>query len=54
LTPERAREIISATVADVFVVANVDSLPSTITRAWADEWLRGKEIEKEPGDGFSI
>jgi len=48
LTPERAREVISATVADVFVVANTESLPSTTTRAWAEEWLRGKEIEKEP------
>jgi len=48
LTPERAREVISATVADVFIVANVDSLPSTTTRAWAEEWLKAKEIEKEP------
>ena len=48
LTPERARDLIAATVADVFVVANVDALPSTTTRAWSEEWLRGKEIEKEP------
>ena len=48
LTPERARNVIASTVADVFIVANTESLPSNKTRVWADEWIRGKEIEKEP------
>lgn len=48
LTPERAREVIAAGVADVFAAANREAMPSATMRAWCERWLAAKEIETEP------
>ncbi len=48
LTPERAREVIAAGVADVFTAANREAMPSATVRAWCERWLAAKEIETEP------
>ncbi len=48
LTPERAREVIAAGVADVFAAANREAMPSATVRAWCERWLAAKEIETEP------
>lgn len=47
LTPDTAREIIAAGVADVFASATRESLPSGTVRAWCTTWLASKSIETE-------
>ena len=47
LTPEKAREVIAAGVADVFTAANREAMPSATVRGWCERWLAGKEIETE-------
>lgn len=47
LTPERAREIIAAGVADVYLRANREHLPHASVRHWCTSWLETKEIEAE-------
>jgi integrase len=47
LTPERAREIIAAGVADVFAAANRETLPGSTVRGWCERWLATKAIETE-------
>jgi len=46
LTPERAREVIAAGVADV-LMATGQTLPSATIRAWFKRWLEFKEVENE-------
>lgn len=47
LTPETAREIIAAGVADVFSASNREALPSATVRGWCKTWLEAKSIETE-------
>lgn len=46
LTPERAREVIAAGVADV-LMATGQTLPSATIRDWFKRWLECKEVESE-------
>jgi hypothetical protein len=46
LTPERAREVIAAGVADV-LMATGQTMPSASIRDWFKRWLEYKEVESE-------
>jgi hypothetical protein len=46
LTPERAREVIAAGVADV-LMATGQTMPTATIRAWFKRWLEFKEVENE-------
>lgn len=46
LTPERAREVIAAGVADV-LMATGQTLPTATIRDWFKRWLECKEVESE-------
>lgn len=46
LTPDRAREVIAAGVADV-LIASGETLPSATIREWCKRWLEFKEVENE-------
>jgi integrase len=48
LTPESAREIIAAGVADVFLGANRERMPSRSVRDWCSAWLETKKVEAAP------
>jgi len=48
LSPDRAREILSAGIEDVYLAANAEALPSASIRDWCDRWLASKEIEATP------
>lgn len=48
LTPDSARDIIAAGVADVFATATRQHLPNGTVRAWCQTWLEAKRIETEP------
>ena len=47
LTPEMARGVIAAGVADVFAAANREALPGATVRDWCKTWLDKKFIETE-------
>ncbi|HEY2627428.1 MAG TPA: phage integrase SAM-like domain-containing protein, partial [Candidatus Udaeobacter sp.] len=47
LSVDAAREVIAQGVADVFTVANVESMPSASIKSWLDTWLEAKAIETE-------
>jgi len=47
LTPEKAREIIAAGVADILAAAG-ETLPSATIRDWCKRWLECKALENEP------
>jgi integrase len=47
LSVDAAREVIERGVSNVFMHANVDSLPSASIRSWLDTWLEAKAIEAE-------
>ena len=47
LTPERARDVIAAGVADV-LMASGQTLPSASIRDWCKRWLESKAVETEP------
>jgi integrase len=47
LSVEAAREIIAHGVSDVFMHANVESLPSASIKSWCERWLQAKAIETE-------
>jgi integrase len=47
LTPDKAREIIAAGVADVMVAAG-QTLPTSTVAAWIKRWLETKSVENEP------
>ena len=47
LTPEGARNVIAAGVADV-LMATGQTLPSATIRDWCKRWLEFKEVESEP------
>jgi integrase len=48
LTPERAREVIAAGVADIFAAANNETLPTGTVRGWCKAWLETKTLETAP------
>lgn len=43
--PESAREIIAGGVADVFLGANRERMPSRSVRDWCSAWLETKRVE---------
>ena len=45
LTPDKAREIISAAVEDIFLARHAEALPKDTIRAWCNQWLESKRIE---------
>ena len=45
LSVDAAREVIAQGVADVFMHANVESLPSASIKSWCETWLHAKAIE---------
>src|SRR6516165_3729498 len=45
LSVDAAREVIAQGVADVFMHANVESLPSASIKLWCETWLYAKAIE---------
>ncbi|MFA5192212.1 MAG: tyrosine-type recombinase/integrase [Verrucomicrobiia bacterium] len=45
LSPEEARDVIARGVADLFVAANQEEMPSDTIRNWCNSWLKAKEIE---------
>jgi integrase len=47
LTPDAAREVIAAGVAEIFA-AGGDELPTATTRLWAERWLESKALESAP------
>jgi len=47
LSADAAREVIAQGVTDVFMHANVESLPSASIKSWCDTWLEAKSIEAE-------
>jgi integrase len=47
LTPEAARDLIAAGVADVFAASNREALQSPTVRQWCNRWLDAKKIETE-------
>ena len=46
LSVDAARDVIARGVSDVFTVANVESLESSI-KSWCETWLQAKAIEAE-------
>jgi integrase len=47
LSVDAAREVIAQGVRDVFMHANVESLPSASIKSWGETWLESKKIETE-------
>jgi integrase len=47
LNVNEAREVIAQGVRDVFMHANVESLPSESIKSWCETWLQAKAIETE-------
>jgi integrase len=45
LTTDRAREIISEGIADIFEMSDQGSMPKATIRAWFTQWLQAKSIE---------
>jgi len=48
LTPERAREVVSQGVANIFTSSGED-MPTSTIKGWVERWLAAKEIETEKG-----
>src|SRR5215469_10205401 len=44
---DAAREVIAQGVSDVFMAANVESLPSASIKSWCETWTEAKAIETE-------
>jgi integrase len=47
LSVDAAREVIAQGVSDVFMHANVESLPSASIKSWCETWLEAKSLEAE-------
>src|SRR5580704_13364996 len=47
LTPDKARQIIAAGVADILAVSG-QHLPNATVRQWCKRWLELKSLENEP------
>ena len=45
LTPEKAREIISRGVADIYEISSTEDLPNRSFKIWSEEWLQKKDLE---------
>src|SRR4051812_16266621 len=48
LTTDRAHEVVSRTVADIFLTANPEQMPRNTIREWCTQWLDSKRIEAAP------
>jgi len=47
LSVDAAREVIAQGVSDVFMAANIESLPSASIKSWCETWTEAKAIETE-------
>src|SRR5215468_3521647 len=47
LSVDAAREVIAQGVSDVFMHANIESLPSASIKTWCETWMGAKAIETE-------
>src|SRR5215475_8308663 len=47
LSVDAAREVIAQGVSDVFMHANIESLPSASIKTWCETWIGAKAIETE-------
>jgi len=47
LSVDAAREVIAHGVSDVFMAANIESLPSASIKSWCETWTEAKAIETE-------
>ena len=45
LSQDAARSIIAQGVADIFMAANAEALPSNTIKGWSERWLAAKQIE---------
>ena len=54
LSVDAAREVIAQGVADVFMHANVESLPSASIKSWCETWLHGQSNRSGRIDGHSL
>src|SRR6059058_2376661 len=45
LSVDAARDVIAQGVADVFLTANTESLPSGSVKSWCETWLQTKSLE---------
>ncbi len=48
LTPDRAREVLSTGLEDIFLAANRETLKTYTVREWGKQWLDSKLIENTP------
>jgi integrase len=48
LTPDKAREVLTAGLEDIFLVSNREALKSYTVREWGKQWLESKLIENTP------
>jgi integrase len=47
LSVDAAREVIAQGVSDVFMAANIESMPSASIKSWCETWTEAKAIETE-------
>ena len=47
LTPDKARQVLSEGLEEVFLAVNREAMPSSSVRDWCTRWLEAKEIETE-------
>src|SRR6266480_7251340 len=47
LSVDAARDVIARGVSDVFMHANIESLPSASIKTWCETWIGAKAIETE-------
>ena len=48
LTPDKAREVLSAGLEDIFLTSNREPLKTYTVRQWGKQWLESKLIENTP------
>src|SRR5438094_2376264 len=55
LSVDAARDVIAQGVADVFLTANTESLPSGSVKSWCETWLQTKslEVDKSSHDRYT-
>jgi integrase len=52
LSPEKAREIISRGVADIYEITATEDLPNSSFKLWAEEWIQKKTLELSEGSHY--
>jgi integrase len=49
LTPDRARDIISRGISEIYVIGNKEAMPGASLRAWCTQWNESKAIQVSKG-----